>query len=147
MLWSVQRVTQRDGPHIQQRVALTDGAEALQQQVMAHFPAHTLILDVMHATAYVWDTANALLGETHQQRTARGSAPTWSRCWPAKLGPLSRPWPLKGRTVRGRAHNGRRCSRRWATTDGTGRTCATTSTWRMAGRLGRAWWKWRVGTW
>jgi hypothetical protein len=52
------------------------------------------------------------------------------------LGPLSRPWPLKGRTVRGRAHNGRRCSRRWATTDGTGRTCATTSTWRMAGRLG-----------
>ena len=65
-----QRVAQRDGAHIQQRVALTDGAEALQQQVVAHFPAYTLILDVIHATEYLWDTANALLGETHPQRTA-----------------------------------------------------------------------------
>jgi hypothetical protein len=65
-----QRVAQHDGAHIQQRVALTDGAEALQQQVMAHFPAYTLILDVIHATEYLWDTANALLGETHPQRTA-----------------------------------------------------------------------------
>jgi hypothetical protein len=70
MSWLAQRVAQRDGAHIQQRVALTDGAEALQQQVVAHFPAYTLILDVMHATEYLWDTANALLGETHPQRTA-----------------------------------------------------------------------------
>jgi hypothetical protein len=65
-----QRVAQRDGAPIQQRVALTDGAEALQQQVMAHFPAYALILDIIHATEYLWDTANALLGETHPQRTA-----------------------------------------------------------------------------
>jgi hypothetical protein len=65
-----QRVAQREGPHVQQRVALTDGAEALQQQLVAHFPAYTLILDIIHATEYLWDTANALLGETHPQRTA-----------------------------------------------------------------------------
>jgi len=63
-----QRVAQRDGPHIQQHVALTDGAEALQQQVVTYFPQYTLILDIMHATAYLWDTANALLGETHPHR-------------------------------------------------------------------------------
>jgi hypothetical protein len=65
-----QRVAQRDGAHSQQRVALTDGAKALQQQVVAHVPAYTLILDVIHATESLWDTANALLGETHPQRTA-----------------------------------------------------------------------------
>jgi hypothetical protein len=31
-----QRVAQRDGPHIQHHVTLTDGAEALQQQVVIH---------------------------------------------------------------------------------------------------------------
>lgn len=65
-----QRVAQRDGPHIQQRVALTDGAEALQQQLMTHFPQYTLILDIIHATEYLWDAANALLGETHPHRAA-----------------------------------------------------------------------------
>jgi hypothetical protein len=64
------RVVQREGPYIQHRVALTDGAEALQQQLMTHFPAYTLILDIIHATEYLWDTANALLGETHPHRTA-----------------------------------------------------------------------------
>jgi hypothetical protein len=64
------RVAQRDGPHIHQHVALTDGAEALQQQMRTHFPEHTLILDIIHATEYLWDTANTLLGETHPQRTA-----------------------------------------------------------------------------
>ena len=63
-----QRVAQRQGPHLQQRVALTDGAEALQQQLLSHFPEHTLVLDIIHATEYLWDTANALLGETHPQR-------------------------------------------------------------------------------
>ena len=70
-----QRVAQREGPHIQQRVALTDGAEALQQQLVSHFPAHTLVLDIIHATEYLWDTANALLGETHPQRV------TWVRAY------------------------------------------------------------------
>jgi hypothetical protein len=65
-----QRAAQREGPQIEQRVALTDGAEALQQQLVTHFPAYTLILDIIHATEYLWDAANALLGETHPQRLA-----------------------------------------------------------------------------
>jgi hypothetical protein len=65
-----QRVAQREGPHLQQRVALTDGAEALQQQVVSHVPEHPLGLELIHATEYLWDTANALLGETHLQRLA-----------------------------------------------------------------------------
>jgi hypothetical protein len=65
-----QRAAQREGPQIEHRVALTDGAEALQQQLVTHFPAYTLILDIIHATEYLWDAANALLGETHSQRLA-----------------------------------------------------------------------------
>ena len=44
-----QRVAQRDGPHLQHRVALTDGAEALQQQVVRYVPEPTLVLDIIHA--------------------------------------------------------------------------------------------------
>ncbi len=65
-----QRTAQRVGPQIQQRVALTDGAEALQDQLRAHFPAHTLVLDIIHATEYLWAAATALLGETHPERKA-----------------------------------------------------------------------------
>ena len=63
-----QRVAQREGPHLQQRVARTDGAEALPQQWLSHVPAPTLGLDILHATESLWDTANALLGETHPPR-------------------------------------------------------------------------------
>jgi hypothetical protein len=66
----VKRAAPRDGPHIQARVALTDGAEALQQQLLARFPKHTLVLDIIHATEYLWDAANARLGDTHRHRTA-----------------------------------------------------------------------------
>jgi len=65
-----QRVAQRVGPQIKERVALTDGAEALQERLVAHFPEHTLVLDIIHATEYLWDAANALLGETAPGRTA-----------------------------------------------------------------------------
>jgi hypothetical protein len=65
-----QRAAQREGAHICARVALTDGAKALQQQLETHFPAQTLVLDVIHATEYLWHCANALLGETHPGRTA-----------------------------------------------------------------------------
>lgn len=64
-----QRAAQRDGVQIQHRVALTDGAEALQDQMQAHFPGYSLILDIMHATEYLWDAANALLGESDPKRT------------------------------------------------------------------------------
>ncbi len=65
-----QRAAERVGPPCQQRVALTDGAEALQEQMLAQFPEHTLVLDIIHATEYLWDAATALLGESHPQRKA-----------------------------------------------------------------------------
>jgi len=63
------RVTQRDGQHIQHRVALTDGDEALQKQVDDKFSDFTLILDIMHGSEYLWKAGNAVLGETHPDRT------------------------------------------------------------------------------
>jgi hypothetical protein len=64
------RAAQREHAAIRHRVALTDGAEALQQQMTAQLPGFTLVLDIIHATEYLWDAANALLGETHPGRTA-----------------------------------------------------------------------------
>jgi hypothetical protein len=66
----IERVTQREGDHIQQRVALTDGAEPLQDRVCDKLPQFTLVLDIIHVSEYLWDAANALLGETHPERTA-----------------------------------------------------------------------------
>ena len=65
-----QRVAQREGKHIQHRVALTDGAEPLQRQVNTRLSMFTLVLDIIHAIEYLWKAANALLGETHPDRTA-----------------------------------------------------------------------------
>jgi hypothetical protein len=64
------RVAQRDGPQIHYRVALTDGAEALQRQMLTRWPLFTLVLDIIHAVEYLWGAANAWLGETHPYRTA-----------------------------------------------------------------------------
>lgn len=58
----------REGPHIHHRVALTDGAEALQERVRQHFPTFTLVLDFIHADEKLWDVANSLFGETAAQR-------------------------------------------------------------------------------
>src|SRR5262249_24435641 len=60
----------REGRHIRDRVALTDGAEPLQQQMTSHLAHYTLVLDIIHASEYLWTTANALLGERHAGRTA-----------------------------------------------------------------------------
>jgi hypothetical protein len=64
-----QRVAQRESERFQHRVALTDGAEPLQDRMLEQFPQFTLVLDIIHAIKYLWDAANALLGETHPQRT------------------------------------------------------------------------------
>lgn len=64
------QVARRDGAHIAHRVALTDGSQALQERVRRRFPTFTLVLDLIHATEYLWDAANALLGEAHPVRTA-----------------------------------------------------------------------------
>lgn len=62
------RVAQREGKHIRHRVALTDGAEPLQRQVQDRLSTFTLVLDIIHASEYLWDAANALLGETSPDR-------------------------------------------------------------------------------
>ena len=64
------QVGRRDGTPITSRVALTDGSVALQERVQRQFPTFTLVLDLIHATEYLWKGANALLGETHPARTA-----------------------------------------------------------------------------
>lgn len=69
-----QRAALREGPQLQHRVALSDGAESLQDQLQEVFPAHTLVLDIIHASEYLWDTATALLGETSPERTPWVSA-------------------------------------------------------------------------
>ena len=66
----VQSVAQREGDHIHHRVALTDGADALQRQVEDRLSAFKLVLDIIHASEYLWDAANALLGEKHPDRNA-----------------------------------------------------------------------------
>lgn len=63
------QAAQREGPHIQHRVALTDGAEALQERVQQHCPTFTLVLDFIHADEKLWAVAHSLFGETSAQRT------------------------------------------------------------------------------
>ena len=64
------RVAKREGEHIRERVALTDGAEALQKRVLQHLPGCTLVLDFIHANEYLWDAANRLYQEQDPQRQA-----------------------------------------------------------------------------
>jgi len=64
------RVAAREGTHLAHHVALTDGSQALQERIQRQFPTFTLVLDLIHATEYLWKAANALLGETAPQRTA-----------------------------------------------------------------------------
>lgn len=63
-----QQVAAREGEHILHRVALCDGYEPLQTRMTKYFPDFTLILDFIHADEYLWDVANALLGEQNPQR-------------------------------------------------------------------------------
>ncbi len=58
----------REGEHIKARVALTDGAEALQKRMLKHIPHATLVLDFIHANEYLWDAANRLYHEQDPQR-------------------------------------------------------------------------------
>ncbi|MFN8521412.1 MAG: ISKra4 family transposase [Chloroflexota bacterium] len=64
------RAAQDDGPHIRQRVALTDGADALQRALRAALPEYPLVLDIIHALEHLWEAATGLLGERHPERTA-----------------------------------------------------------------------------
>lgn len=64
------RAGQYDGPHIEQRLALTDGADALQRALHDALPDVPLVLDIIHALEHLWEAANGLLGERHPERTA-----------------------------------------------------------------------------
>lgn len=61
-------IHQRDGKHIRDRVALTDGSPALQAQTQSHLPGFALVLDLMHANNHLWKAETALYGETNPQR-------------------------------------------------------------------------------
>lgn len=58
----------RDGRHIRQRVALTDGAKALQDQMRLRLPNFILVLDIIHVVEYLWKAGTALYGETDPHR-------------------------------------------------------------------------------
>jgi hypothetical protein len=64
------RAAQYDGPQIEQRVALTDGADALQRALRTALPDTPLVLDIIHALEHLWEAATGLLGERHPERTA-----------------------------------------------------------------------------
>jgi hypothetical protein len=64
----VERITQRDSPQLTHHVALTDGNRGLKRQVQDRLPQFTLIVDIIHVTEYLWETATSLLGETHFMR-------------------------------------------------------------------------------
>ena len=61
-------VQRREGEHLCQRVALTDGAEPLQKQMLACLPGFPLVLDIIHAMEYLWKAGTALYGETDPYR-------------------------------------------------------------------------------
>jgi hypothetical protein len=61
-------VAVRLGSHIQHKIALCDGCKALQTRLAKRFPDFILILDFIHANEYLWKVANALFGETNDQR-------------------------------------------------------------------------------
>lgn len=61
-------VARRDGGHIRSRVALTDGAEALQKHILAKLPGFALVLDIIHLSEYLWQAGTALYGETDPHR-------------------------------------------------------------------------------
>ncbi len=63
-----QQVARRNRPQFVSCVALTDGADALQQQVLDQLPDFTLILDIIHVTEHLWDAANARWGDTSPDR-------------------------------------------------------------------------------
>ncbi len=61
-------VARREGTHICDRVALTDGAAPLQKHVLAKLSDFTLVLDIIHVDEHLWQAGAALFGETDPKR-------------------------------------------------------------------------------
>lgn len=64
------QVQARRDSHIQHTIALCDGCQPLQTRMAQYFPDFIQILDFIHANEYLWKVANALCGETNDQRFA-----------------------------------------------------------------------------
>jgi len=64
------QVQSRLGSHIQHKIALCDGCPSLQTRITKYFPDFIQVLDFIHANEYLWKVANALFGETNDQRFA-----------------------------------------------------------------------------
>lgn len=62
------RAARRLGKHTRECIALTDGSEPLQKQILTHLPGFVLILDIIHAVEYLWKAGTALYGETDPHR-------------------------------------------------------------------------------
>lgn len=63
-----EQVAKRETDQITDRIALTDGAIALQRRVEEYLPDFTLILDIIHVVEYLWKAANALWDEPDPYR-------------------------------------------------------------------------------
>jgi len=63
-----EQVTFRLDDHVQHKIALCDGCQALQTRLTKYFPDFIQILDFIHVNEYLWKVANALFGETHERR-------------------------------------------------------------------------------
>jgi hypothetical protein len=63
-----EQVQRRNGPHVTDRVALSDGCRALQDRFREQLPRFELILDFVHVTEYLWKAANALFEEAGEER-------------------------------------------------------------------------------
>lgn len=59
---------QREGKHIRERVALTDGSEPLQRQMLEQLPEFSLVLDMIHVNEHLWEAGTAIYGETDPHR-------------------------------------------------------------------------------
>jgi len=76
------RAAQRMGPQVQARVALTDGAEALQTQLLAHFPEHTTVPKPCRSRCWRTFPSTRWCWTSSTRRNTCGMLPL--RCW-AKL--------------------------------------------------------------
>jgi len=63
-----EQVQPRLGNHIQHKIALCDGCPSLQKRIAKYFSDLVQVLDFIHANEYLWKVANALFGETNDQR-------------------------------------------------------------------------------
>ena len=72
----MQHVKKRDPTQQKPIIALLDGEPALEHRLKEHLDAYSLIhrldaiiLDLIHATEYLWDVATCLFGEKDKKRT------------------------------------------------------------------------------